>query len=168
MKTIITGDESWVYRYDTVSNLFHHFLYNDNLTRAINTTSLKCCLPSTDTIDRWEKIHTCVWRFKVASCNSTFNQFFWFSFKIIVAIQLHVYTASARSKLHSYCSHCKRAGSEEGELTYSKDRWVSKLLQGKIILHSNVSLHCHSIVATIKKPAHVFCLMKWYTIYLYI
>jgi len=31
--------------------------------------SLKCCLPSTDAIDRWEKIHACIWRFfKVTSC----------------------------------------------------------------------------------------------------
>ena len=37
-----------------------HFPYNDNPTRALNTTSLKCCLPSTDAIDRLEKIHTCI------------------------------------------------------------------------------------------------------------
>ena len=30
-------------------------------------TPFKCCLPSTDAIDRWEKIHICEWRFKVAS-----------------------------------------------------------------------------------------------------
>ena len=35
-------------------------VYNENPTRALNTTSLKCCLPSSDAIDRWEKIHTCV------------------------------------------------------------------------------------------------------------
>ena len=63
---------------------------------------------------------------------------------------------SARSKLHSYCSHCKRAGSGEGKLTYSKDTWVFKLLQEKIILPSYVSWHCHSVVASIKKPTHVF------------
>ena len=45
-----------------------NYPYNENLTRALNTTSLKCCLPSPDTIDRREKIHTCVWRFKVTSC----------------------------------------------------------------------------------------------------
>ena len=33
------------------------FLNNENLTRALNTISLKYCLPSTDAIDRWEKIH---------------------------------------------------------------------------------------------------------------
>jgi hypothetical protein len=44
-----------------------HFPYNENPTRALNTASLKCCLPSTDVIDRWGKIHACVWRFKVGS-----------------------------------------------------------------------------------------------------
>ena len=39
-----------------------------NLTRVLNTTSLKCCLPSTDSIDRREKFHASVWRFKFASC----------------------------------------------------------------------------------------------------
>ena len=34
---------------------FCHFPYNENLTRALNTNSLKWCLPSTDAIDRWEK-----------------------------------------------------------------------------------------------------------------
>ena len=47
-----------------------HFPYNEN-TRAQNTTSLKCSLPLTDTIDRQEKIHSCIWRFKVASCKCT-------------------------------------------------------------------------------------------------
>ena len=37
-----------------------NFPYNENPTRAVNTTSLKCCLPSTDAIDRQEKIHACV------------------------------------------------------------------------------------------------------------
>jgi hypothetical protein len=36
---------------------FCNFPYNENPTRALNTTSLKCCLPSTDAIDRQEKIH---------------------------------------------------------------------------------------------------------------
>ena len=36
--------------------------------KARNTTSLKWCIPSTGAIDRREKIHTCVWRFKFASC----------------------------------------------------------------------------------------------------
>ena len=39
--------------------------------RALNTTSLKCYLTSTDAINMWEKIHACVWRFKVASCKRT-------------------------------------------------------------------------------------------------
>ena len=34
-----------------------HFPYNENLMRALNTISLKCCLPSTDAIDMQEKIH---------------------------------------------------------------------------------------------------------------
>ena len=34
---------------------FRHFPYNENLTKALNTISLKCCLPSTDAIDRREK-----------------------------------------------------------------------------------------------------------------
>ena len=32
-----------------------HFPYNENPTRALNTTSLKWCLPSIDAIDRREK-----------------------------------------------------------------------------------------------------------------
>ena len=42
-------------------------VYNETPTRALNATSLKCCLPSTDAMYRQEKIHACVWRFKVAS-----------------------------------------------------------------------------------------------------
>ena len=33
----------------------HHFPYNENPTRALNSTPLKCFLPSTDAIDRYEK-----------------------------------------------------------------------------------------------------------------
>ena len=40
--------------------LFSQFPYNENLMRSLNTTSLKGDLPSTDAIDRWEKIHACV------------------------------------------------------------------------------------------------------------
>ena len=47
---------------------FCHFPYNENLTKTLNAISLKCCFPSTDAIDRQEKMHTCVWRFKVTSC----------------------------------------------------------------------------------------------------
>ena len=50
-------------------NHFVLFPYNENLTRALNITSLKCCLASTDAIDRWEKIHVCLWRFKIATWN---------------------------------------------------------------------------------------------------
>ena len=55
INTIITGDESWVYGYYPETKSFCHFIYNENPTRALNTTSLKCCLPSTDGIDRREK-----------------------------------------------------------------------------------------------------------------
>ena len=51
MNTIITGDESWVYEYDPETRSIRH----ENPTRALNTTSLKCWLPSTDAIDRWKK-----------------------------------------------------------------------------------------------------------------
>ena len=42
MNTIIAGDEFWVYGYDP------EIPYNENPTRALNTTSLKYCLPSND------------------------------------------------------------------------------------------------------------------------
>ena len=47
------------------NQIVRKFLYNENPTRALNTTSLKCCLPSTDAIHRWEKVYACVVRFKV-------------------------------------------------------------------------------------------------------
>ena len=34
---------------------FCHFPHNENLMRTLNTTSLKCCLPSTDAIDKQKK-----------------------------------------------------------------------------------------------------------------
>ena len=43
-----------------------HFPYNENSTRVLNTTLLKCCLSLTDAINRRGKIHACVWRFKVS------------------------------------------------------------------------------------------------------
>ena len=52
INTIITDDESWVYEYDPESKSFRHFPYNENPTRAINSSSLKCCLPSTNANDR--------------------------------------------------------------------------------------------------------------------
>jgi hypothetical protein len=55
MNTAITDDESWVYGYDPVTKSFHNFPYNENPTRALNTISLKFCLPSTDAIDRREQ-----------------------------------------------------------------------------------------------------------------
>jgi hypothetical protein len=53
----MTGDESSVYGYDSETKSFRHFSYNENPTRALNTASLKCCLPLIDAIDRREKIH---------------------------------------------------------------------------------------------------------------
>ena len=38
MNIIITDDESWVYRYDPETKSSHHFPYNENPTRALNTT----------------------------------------------------------------------------------------------------------------------------------
>ena len=38
-----------------------HFSYNEIPTSALNTISLKCLLPLSDTIDRREKIHACIW-----------------------------------------------------------------------------------------------------------
>jgi hypothetical protein len=64
----VESSMSWVYGYNLETKSFCHFPYNENPTRAINTTSLKCCLSSIDAIDRWKKIHTCIWMFKVASC----------------------------------------------------------------------------------------------------
>ena len=43
------------YGYDQETKSFCHFPYKENLTRALNTTSLKYWLPSTDAIDRREK-----------------------------------------------------------------------------------------------------------------
>ena len=52
-----TGDESWVYGYDPETAIFP---YKENPTRALNIISLKCCLPSTEAIDRRQKLtHAC-------------------------------------------------------------------------------------------------------------
>ena len=74
MNTIITGDESWVYGYDPEPVIF---LTMKKPTRALNTTSLKCSLPSADTTGRWELIHACV--FKVASWKRSSLKFTRFS-----------------------------------------------------------------------------------------
>jgi hypothetical protein len=79
----------------------------------------------------------------LVSCKLAFNQLFSSCFEIIVAMQLHVNTTSARSKLNSYCSHCKQASSGEAEFTYSKGAWVSKLPQKKLYCLSTF----HGIVA---------------------
>ena len=57
-------------KFDAVALLqsFRHFPCNEKSTRALHTTSLKCCLPATDAIDRREKIYACALRFKVGSC----------------------------------------------------------------------------------------------------
>ena len=57
MNTIITGDDSWVYGYDPEIKSFRNFPYDENQTRALNTISLKCCLPSTDATDRRKNSH---------------------------------------------------------------------------------------------------------------
>ena len=49
---------SWVNGYNLETKLFLRFPYNENLMRAINTTSLEYCLPSTDAIDRQERKFT--------------------------------------------------------------------------------------------------------------
>ena len=57
--TIITGDESKVYRYDPETKSFRHFPYNEYPTGALNITSLKCSLISTEAIyGGGEIIHT--------------------------------------------------------------------------------------------------------------
>ena len=59
---------SWVYGYDPGTKSLRHFPYNENPTRARNITSLTCCLPSTEAIDRPKMIYACIWGFKVALC----------------------------------------------------------------------------------------------------
>jgi hypothetical protein len=49
VNTIITGNKSWVNGYDREPLIL---LIMKNPTRALNTTSLKYWLPSTDAIDR--------------------------------------------------------------------------------------------------------------------
>ena len=67
IKSEITSNTS---KFDAVALLqsFRHFPCNEKSTRALHTTSLKCCLPATDAINRREKIHACALRFKVGSC----------------------------------------------------------------------------------------------------
>ena len=54
-------------KFDAVA-LLQSFYLQWKSDKSIKHSSLKCCLPLTDAIDRWEKIHACIWRFKVASC----------------------------------------------------------------------------------------------------
>jgi hypothetical protein len=56
----VESSMSWVYWYDLETKSFRHFPYNENPTRALYTTLLKYCFPSTDAIDRREKIHAFV------------------------------------------------------------------------------------------------------------
>ena len=44
---LISGDIAKKSEPSAPLQLFQHFPYNENLTRALNTTSIKCCLPST-------------------------------------------------------------------------------------------------------------------------
>ena len=48
-----------------------HFPYNENPTRALNTTSLKCCLPSTDGITSRKKF---MHAYKVTLKSTRFSQ----------------------------------------------------------------------------------------------
>ena len=48
----VESSMSWVYGYNLETKSSRHFPYNDNPTRALNTTSLKCYLSSTKAIDR--------------------------------------------------------------------------------------------------------------------
>ena len=57
MNTVITGDESWVYGYDPEPVTF---LTMKIRQEHLNTTLLKCCLPSTNAIDRREKTQACI------------------------------------------------------------------------------------------------------------
>ena len=56
----VESNMSWVHGYDLENHSFCHFPYNENLTRALNTTSLKCYLPSTDAIHNLKEIYACV------------------------------------------------------------------------------------------------------------
>ena len=44
---IVESKISWVHGYDLETKSYRHFPYNENPMRALNTTSLKCCLPLT-------------------------------------------------------------------------------------------------------------------------
>ena len=44
------GDEFWAYGYD------RNFPYNENPSRAFKTTTLKCCLSSTNATDRRKNV----------------------------------------------------------------------------------------------------------------
>ena len=48
----VESSKSCVYEYDPETKSFRHLPYNENPTRVLNTTSLKCWLPSTEAIDR--------------------------------------------------------------------------------------------------------------------
>ena len=54
--TVCVVQHVLVYGYEPEIKSFSHCPYNEN-TRALNTTSLKCCLPSTDAIERREKFN---------------------------------------------------------------------------------------------------------------
>ena len=60
---------------------FGHFPCNENPTRTLNTTSLKCTCHQLTLLRGGEKIHACVWRFKVASCKRASLKFTRFSRK---------------------------------------------------------------------------------------
>jgi len=55
--SIITGDESWIYGYGVEPIIFLTMKIHKNTKHY----SLKCCLPSSDAIDKWGKFHACIY-----------------------------------------------------------------------------------------------------------
>ena len=51
----VESSMSEVYGYDPETKSPRHFPYNENPLRELNTTPLKCCLPSTNAIGGQEK-----------------------------------------------------------------------------------------------------------------
>jgi hypothetical protein len=119
MKTIITGDESWVYWYDPVTNSFRHFPYNDNSTRALNNNSLKYCLASTDAIDRRETFTHAYEGSRSPHASALSIRSFDLVLKSLL-LSSNMYTLQVPNQ------NCilifLTAGSREGDLPYSKDR----------------------------------------------
>ena len=60
----LANHRSLIFRQNSESSVllhsFRHFPYNENPTRTSNTTSLKCCLRSTDAIYRGKNSRMCM------------------------------------------------------------------------------------------------------------